>query len=336
VKSHFGLDIGSGLIKAVWLVKEKEKYRLLALGETPTPLVATDTTGESEEVKLGEAIKKLVADLEIKTKLAVVALPETKVISRILSFPPMKEGEIYKAIFYEAETFIPYPLDQVQIDYQIIKASSQQVLVFVVAAPKKTVEKYEKIIQQAGLVPLALETTATALARTFGNASAQPMMILDLGSKSSTMTVTKKGMVFFTRTIPIGGEAFTRAISISLGMETFKAEEYKKTYGFQAGKWEGKIRQALGDVFARLGEEIKKGILSFKEEWKEDVKFLVVSGGTAALPGLTDELLKILGIEVQIGQPLGGIITEGGKIVVGEQQGWARFAVAVGLAKRER
>ncbi len=333
MKTFFGLDIGSGSIKASWIKKEKEKLRLLALGEAPTPVGVTEIA--SEQIRLAETVKKLVADLEIRTKLVAVALPETKVISRILVFPPMKEEEVYKAIFYEAETFIPYPLEEVQIDYQIIESSSAQILVFVAGAPKKIIQQYEDLIQKAGLIPMALETTATALGRTFGNTSPQAMMVLDLGSKSSTMVVTKRGFVFFTRTIPIGGEAFTRAISISLGMETFKAEEYKKTYGFQVGKWEDKIRKALGEVFERLGEEIRKGMLSFKEEWREDVKFLVVCGGGASLPGLTDELLKVLGVEVQIGQPLAGIETEGAKIMIGEQEGLSRFAVAVGLARRE-
>jgi len=334
MENHFGLDIGAGSIKIVLLKREGKKRQLLALGEVSTPAGSLEVT--SGEVKIIEGIKKLVKDLEIKSKLAVVALPETKAISRVLSFPPMKESEIYKAIFYEAETFIPYPLDQVQIDYQVIENTSQRVLVFVVAAPKKLIERRTEVVQESGLTPLALETTATALARAFENSTNKPMMILDIGAKTSTMVVTKNNLVFFTRTIVFGGEAFTRSISISLGMETVKAEEYKKAYGLESGKWEDKIKKALNDISGRLIEEIKKGMLTFKEEWGEDVGFLVISGGGALLPGLADELVKILGIEVQISQPLAGVGIEGARMITDNQKEFSKFTTAIGLAKRGR
>jgi len=334
MQNHFGLDIGVNSIKIVSLKGEGKKRQLLALGEVSTPAGGLEAT--SGEVKVIEGIKKLVKDLEIKSKLAVVALPETKAISRVLSFPPMKESEIYKAIFYEAETFIPYPLDQVQIDYQIIENTSQRILVFVAAAPKKLIERQIRVVREAGLMALALETTAIALARTFGNSTNKPMMVLDIGAKTSTMVVTKNNLVFFTRTIVFGGEAFTRSIGISLGMDTVKAEEYKKAYGLESGKWEDKIKKALTDISGRLVEEIKRGILTFKEEWGENIGFLVVSGGGALLPGLTDELVRILGIEVQIGQPLAGIEMEGARVITDNQKEFSKFATATGLAKRER
>ncbi|MBL7078357.1 type IV pilus assembly protein PilM [Candidatus Shapirobacteria bacterium] len=333
MSGQIGLDIGVSLTKIACLEKRGEGWKLLGLGETTSPPGGTQLL--SAESRLAEAVKKLVADLGIKTRVAISALPEESITSRVLSFPPMKEEEVYKAIFYEAETFVPYPLEEVQVDYQILQQTPDRILAFVVAAQKTIIERYEKIINEANLVPAAIETTATALSRCLPESMEKPAMILDLGARNSTMVVTKNGSIYFTRTVPFGGEAFTRSLSVALGMDNFQAEEYKKAYGFKGGEWEGKIHRALHDVFVRLGEEIKKGLLAFQEEWQDQVGFLMIAGGGASLPGLTEELVKILGIEVQINQPLAGIDLEGAKWLVQSREDLARFAVAVGLAKRK-
>ncbi|MCD6226084.1 type IV pilus assembly protein PilM [bacterium] len=331
--NFFGLDVGNQTIKIAFLRKEKEKYFLYALGEAKTQGELSTPNGE---VKAAEAVKRLMGDLEIKERVVVSALPESAVISRVLSFPPMKEEEVYRAIFYEAETFVPYPLNKVQIDYQVIEKTPRRSLVFVVAAPKELIKQRTSFLQSVGLVPLALETTATALARVFGNETGQPVMILDIGAKSSTMLVTKNKAVYLTRSLPFGGEAFTRAIALSLGMDPLKAEEYKKAYGFLKEEWEGKIRKAMEEIFLHLLEEVKKGLLTFKEEWNEEIKVLIVSGGGALMPGLTDELVNRLGIEVQIGQPLEKVEkTPQAKMVISEEKELPKFAVAIGLAMRE-
>lgn len=328
------MDIGTGSIKAVQLEKKGAVEKLVCLGEAKNPLSAGALDAETALAKTGEIIKKLMADLEIKTKFAVVALPENKVISRIVTFPPIKESEINKALFYEVETFVPYPKEKIQLDYQIVEKTKEKILLFVVATQKETVARYEKLLKAVGLVPVALETTSSALARALAPNSHKPTMIVDLGAKDSTMIIVRGGSIYLTQVIGFGGDAFTRAVSISLGMDFFKAEEYKKTYGFQADKWENKIRSALIEVFDHLAEEIKKGMLSFKEDWGEQVGLLILSGGGATMPGLSDELVKILGIEIQIGRPLAKVDTAGAKFLIESQKESSRFSVPVGLAKR--
>ncbi|MFH1601370.1 MAG: type IV pilus assembly protein PilM [Candidatus Shapirobacteria bacterium] len=332
--AQLGIDIGISSLKISCLEKKGEGWRLLGLADTKTPTGHTQLL--SNETRLAEEIKKLTADLGVKTKMAVVALPEQETTSRVLSFPPMKDEEVYKAIFYEAETFVPHPLDQVQIDYQIISKTADRILTFAVAAKRSLVESYEKIITQAGLIPVAIETAAVSLARIIPENLDKPVMVLDLGARDSTMIVAKDRSIYFSRTVPFGGEAFTRSLSGALGMNDFQAEEYKKAYGIKGGEWEGKIRESLQEVFIHLGEEIKKGFLAFSQEWQEPVGFLIISGGGASLPGLADELVKILGIEVQTCQPLAGISAEGARLLIEDKQELARFALSVGLAKREK
>jgi len=327
------LDVGAGSIKIVQLDKENDKYKLVCLGEVKNPSGGNFDT-ETQMTKTAEVIKRLIGDLEIKTKLTVASMPETKLVSRVVAFPPIKESEIEKALFYEVETFVPFPKDKIQLDYQVIERTKEKVLVFVVAAQKEVVAQYEKLIRSLGLVPMALETTSVALSRALATDLAKPTMIVDLGSRNSTMVIVKRSHIYLTRVLRFGGDAFTRAISVSLGMDFLKAEEYKKTYGFQADRWENKIRNSLIEVFSHLAQEIKTGMLSFKEDWGEQVALIILSGGGATMPGLSDQLIKILGIEIQVGRPLSGIDVSSAKLLIETEKESSRFSVPVGLAKR--
>lgn len=333
---HFGLDIGTSSIKIAWLDGKPDKLKLLAMGEEKNPVAGANLDSETSLTKTSETIKKLTAELEISTKLVVTALPENKVISRLLSFPPINEAEIGKALYYETETFVPYPKDKVQLDYQIVEQTKDKILVFVVAAHKDVVERVQKLIKLSGFVPMALETTSISLVRSLAPKTQVPTMIVDLGASNSVITVVKNGGVYISRVIGLGGNAFTRAISSTLGMDLFKAEEYKKAYGFQAGNWESKIRNALFEVFDHLAEELKKVALSYSEEWNEKIELLVLSGGGAITPGLTDELIKILGVEIQVAQPMIGIDIKGAKMVSVDQRDYSRYTIPIGLAKREK
>lgn len=329
---QFGLDIGFGSIKAAWLKKERNGFRLLSLGEAKSP-EGLDLSVETGLNQAAETIKKLIADLEIKTNFVSLALPERKVISRVLIYPPMKDSEIAKALFYEIETFVPYPQKDVQLDYQVIQRTKDKMLVFVVVSRKETVQVYEKLAKRAGLVPVALESTALSLVRALSPQNSKPVMIVDLGARDSTLVVAQEGNVYLTNVARVGGEAFTRAISISLGMDFLKAEEYKKAYGIEEKYWEGKIRVALKEAFDHLATEIRKVMIAYKEEWGKDISLLILSGGGAAMPGLSDELVKILGVEVQTANPLVGINTEGARRAVESKEGLSRFSVCLGLAK---
>lgn len=329
----FGLDIGFSTVKAVQLKKERKGLSLVSLGEIASPQPGITGEVESQWAEVSGAIKKLVADLRIKTKNVAVNLPEHEVISRLKWFPPMKEGEVKAALEFEAETFIPHPLDKTQIDYEVIdKDEEGRLLVFVVAALKSTVNKYLRVVKLAGLSPAILETPSVSLARIFSS-SKSSSLILDLGTKYSNLIAGKEGNVFLTRTIPMGGEAFIRSIAVSLALEQNVAEGYLKAYGFRESELEGKVKEAIMPIFNRLVEEIKKTLYSFQEEWHEDINRIILTGGGAVLPEFAENLVKVLPVEVQVAQPFAGIQISAPLTIDINKEG-VRFATAFGLAAR--
>ena len=329
----FGLEIGDSSIKIVQLKKEPDSLTVLALGEAASPQPGISSKSEAQWRETAKAIKSLVKELKLKTKNAVVGLPESEVISRLIKFPSMKDREVRAALEFEVETFIPHPLDKIQMDYEIISRDENgKLLVFVVAALKETVEKYLKVLREAGVTPIALETPAVALARIFAS-SDSPVLIVELEGKYSNLIIGKQQNVFLTRSVPIGTESFVRAISVSLGLEISEAEGYCRTYGLKGDELEGKVKQALMPLFERLIHEVKKVIYAFNEEWRDNVGLLVFSGDGATIPEFTEETARILGIETQVAQPFAQVKLAAPAVIDVQKEG-GRFSVALGLAAR--
>ncbi len=340
MSNTIGLDIGVGSVKLVSVSKNSTGITTLdAIGETKTPLVdwtKPDKSGKSL-LEVSNAIKILLSDLKIKPTQAVASLPEDEVVSRLIRLPPLKESEVRDALKFEAETFVPYPLDQVSIDYEVIEQDeSGRLTVFAIAARNELISQYVKLFKLLGIDLLALESPAVAMRRVVVESvsATAGMLLIDMGEKYSDIVCINSGKVYFTRAMSVGGESLTRAISINLGLDMASAEEYKKAYGLKEMQLEGKIKNAITPVFSSMAEEIRRALASFREEQNKAAELLVLSGGGANLPGLAEELTRILGVEVQVIQPF--VKMDSTKIVlpIDLNAEGCRFSLAVGLAYR--
>jgi len=334
---YFGLDIGVSTVKVVSVDKNKNSYELVSLAEARSPGGAWLSGGDEAMKQMAMVIKKLVKDVGLKQKKVVFSLPENEVVSRLIPMPAMKDNEIKAALRFEAETFVPYPLEDVQLDYEIVsKDETGKMLVFAVAAKTELIDKYLKLLKMSGLSPMAVEAQAVALVRSVQHSTEfeKSAMLVDLGDKFSDVVVFKDRKIFMTRVVSVGGESFTRAISVGLGLDMASAEEYKKAYGMSEGELEGKIKQAVLPVFSSLADEIRKAIISHRDEWGEAIDLIVLSGGGANMPGLSEDLVRVLSAEVQIIQPFLRIDTSKVVLPIDLNRDACRFALAAGLALR--
>lgn len=334
-----GLDVGIGSIKAVSISKGKDKIFLDEIGEVKTPKIdwiKGDTKGQAIK-EVATSIRNLLKDIKCKARQAVACLPEEQIVSRLVSLPPLKESEVMDALKFEAETFVPYPLEEVTIDYEIVeKDNSGKFKVFVVAARNDLIAAYVKLFRAAGLELVALESTGVAMRRVIrlSMPNVNSMVVVDLGEKFSDIIGVHKGNISFTRSMPVGGESLTRSISLGLGLDMASAEEYKKAYGMNEAQLEGKIRNAILPIFASMSEEVRKALSLFAEENGRNVELLVLSGGGANLPGLAEEFTKLLGVEVQVIQPFINLDASNVSINFDLNTEGCRFTFAAGLALR--
>jgi type IV pilus assembly protein PilM len=334
-----GVDIGENAIKVVSISKDDGKGLILDyLGEAKAPRAEWQNGDNKTLEEVSVTLKNLINDLKIKSRQAVVCLPEGDVVSRLVRLPPLKESEIRDVLKFEAETFVPYPLDKVSIDYEIIeKDDAGRLTVFVVAARNDLIQTYIKLFKMVGLELIALESPSVAIKRTINSCLVSDLngiMIFDMGEKNSDIISLSKGNVYFSRSLSVGGESLTRAISINLGLDMSSAEEYKKAYGMKEMELEGKIRNAILPVFNNIAEELRKAMALFTEENGRPIDLLVLSGGGANLPGMAEELTKMLGVEVQVIQPFLKIDSSRLSLPINLNSDGCRFSLAVGLALR--
>lgn len=334
-----GIDIGSKTIKIVELEKEGASYTLNASGIVGySGITITKMADEKEMASLGQIIKKLHDQAGVSTKDVVISIPEPLVFTRTIKFPLLTDAEIASAVKWEAEQYIPIPINEAVIQHTILsrneKATPPEVLVLLVAAPKGVVEKYVKVVQLAGLNTIAVETELIALTRCLAPPN-MTVLLVDLGATSTNIAISKMGLLSFSRSIPIAGDAFTRAVSQGLGVTPEQAEQYKKTYGLTTTQLEGKVKGVLDPVLRLVVDEIKKAISYYLTDEKgETPGSLIVTGGTSAIPEIISTLTKLVGMEVLVGNPFAKI-----KIDPETAKKLAPYAplygVAVGLALRE-
>ena len=197
-----GVDIGQGSIKLVLIDKGSNGLLSLeSIGETKIPLSVERNVNKAKYFgEVGDALKSLLTDLKIKNKQVVASLSENDVISRMVRLPPMKDSEIMDALRFEAETFVPYPLDEVSIDYEVIeKDDAGRLSVFVIAARNDLIQAYVKLFKSLGLELIAIESPSVSYRRVVKNSikTVERVVILDLGEKYSDIFNINKGNAYF-------------------------------------------------------------------------------------------------------------------------------------------
>lgn len=310
-KFLLGLDIGMHTIKAVQMFRENNLNKLLAAGYIPTPSKITNLSNSkntNDDQLMAESINRLVHDMKVSTADVSISLPSANVITRVIELPLMSESELSSGIQWEAEQYIPMPLTKVKIDYGVISRDEEtnKMKILLIAAPTDLIEKYMKIVTLSGLNPIAIETEILAATRSITTSfpSLTQALVVSFGATTTEIALMHEQVLVYTKSVPIGGKTLTRAIAEELGFELSQAEEYKKTYGLEEDKLEGKIAKSITPYFTTIYNEIEKNIAYFKEQYPADeITNLTVCGGGAKLPGLILTLTKNLGLDSQISNP---------------------------------
>jgi len=339
-KKSFGLDIGTKTIKMVSLSRGKDGFTLDASIVAPMPAKGMMSDSPLDEEEMAQAIKKAVNDSGIEDKFVNIALPETQIYTKVIEMPVLSDKELSSAIYYEAEQYIPIPLAQITFVWSILSRPQKSVPgdkmeVLMVGAPTTLVNKYKKVIGMAGLTINSMETQILAAIRAVViDGNFPPTLIVDIGEVSTTLAVVKDGIMIFTYTTPTGGGAISRAIAGSFGLPQQEAEQYKKTYGFADRVFGGKIGQAAQPILMTILAEVKKAISFYQQKFREEpIKQLLLSGGTAKLPGINIFFANNSGIETVLANPWKRLINQ--NIPKQILDNGPEYTIAAGLAMKD-
>ncbi len=336
----FGLDIGSTSIKVAKFKKSGSGIEVEAIGIGQAPERGISSDSESDIATLAQHVKEVIKQANIRSEEVAVSLPDNQVYTKIIDMPPLSERELTASLKYEMEQYIPLPLDQVRTDWQILGTSNkdgkQTTSVFLVAAPLKLLNKYEKVIEQAGYLTSAIETEMISVYRSLYPLlyNPAPSIVVHMGAMTTSISVVKNGVILLVFTVDRGGLAITRAISSDLGIDPSQAESFKKVYGLNKETFEGKIGKSLFPILESIMGDVRKTMFMYKEKYNnEEISQIVLSGGTALLPGIDIYFTNQLGGQVIIGNAFQ--IYNIGKIPEELMRDASSFNTVVGLGIKE-
>lgn len=337
----FGLDIGVTNIKAVWLRREKDALFYVSAMSIATPSPGIQSESPFDHQELAQVINKLVSDAKILTNKVAIALPENHIFTKVIDMPMLSEKELSTAIYWEAEEHIPAPMETMSLAWTILKRprvvdTSQKMQVLLIAAPIQLIKRYQTILELSGLSLVAVESETLAVIRGVFRAPNPPTtIIMNIGSLTTSISIVESGVIVFNYSMPLGGVAMTRAIASDFGLSITQAEEYKKTYGLSDKNFGGKVGTAIEPIFANILTELKKAIAFYNEKYKNEspISQILLTGGSANLPGIDVYFVKNVGLETVIANPWKMLNISGVPKEL-EQLG-PEYAVACGLALKD-
>lgn len=339
-QSQIGLDIGSTSIKAVVLSTHEEHPKLLSLGHVVTPQPGMVSDNEVDLENLSNTIKSLLSGMQSPTKDTVLSVPESKVFTRVIyDLPYLTDEELAQAIRYAAEEFVPMPIQDVNLNFQVLARSAQKgpnsrTVVFVVATPKTVLDKYLHVAGLAGLKVIAVETEIIASSRSLvgSNPFSPTTLIVQMGAMTTDFAVLHEGLILLTRSISTGGLALTRAIAQLFNFEINQAEQYKRVYGLIEDQLEGKLVQAIKPIVNVIVSEAKKVVQAYEmQNPQRPVKRVILTGAGSKLPGLVIYFANSFNLEIQEGDPWMSI-SKDPKLQSKLNEEAAMYSIAAGLA----
>lgn len=336
----FGLDIGSTSIKVVWLDHEKNTFSYVSSLSAPAPMPGMQSESPFDQQETAQLINKLVIDAKITTDNVSIALPENHVFTKVIDMPVLTDKELKSAIYWEAEQYIPAPLDTMALDWSILQKPTavlpdDKMQVLLVAAPLALIKRYQTILELAGLTIVSIETEVLSTIRGLVSSDKSPTsLIVSIGALSTTLCIVQKGIIVFNYSIPLGGLAMSRAIASDFGLTPAQAEEYKRVYGLSDKNFGGKLGKAIEPILTAILSEIKKATTFYADKYKNiPISQVLLTGGGASLPGITLYFAQNLSIETVIANPWKMRNITGVPQPI-EVKG-PEYTVAVGLAMKE-
>jgi len=327
-----GLDLGTHAVRAVALRPKRKGWVLVAAGEAFVP--AGEHTTQTE---LAETAAMLLDTLGLRRASVAAAVSGHAVIVKRLTMAPMSAQELADTIPLEAEQYIPFPLADVQLDYQVLdgpRALPAEALdVLLVAARRDRVEERVAAMTATGRAPVILDVEAFALANAYeANYADRPealVVLVHVGHRGTIVCLVEHGQVAFTRDLNVGGATYLDAIGRDLGLDATAAARLLR----QEHLNDEATMSVVRDIHLQLMLEIRKTIDFHRASSAVDrVDRVVLSGGACQIDGLKHLLAAELEVEVEVTDPFRQI-SRLPRAVGGDAAGPA-YAVAVGLALR--
>jgi type IV pilus assembly protein PilM len=337
---YLSVDIGSSSIKVLEMRGRPGDLRLMHAATLPTPPAAIQNNMVYETTAVADATRALAESHAMRARKVITAVPGPAVIIKRVTLPAQGPRELENTILFEAGNFIPEDLENVNLDYQVTDYldDGKRMEVLLVAAKKDIVASYSETVRAAGLTPVVVDVDYFALENMFETnyepAPDRVIALVNVGARYSSINILKGGRSTFTGDVPVGGRDISEALMRDLGVTAEDAEALKA--GATVGKVPADQAAAVtSSAAAALIEEIHHALSFFwTAATDETIDAVYVSGGTARMPGLAEQLSERVQAPVEVANPFAHVTIDRGADTPELRRQAAEFAVAMGLAIR--
>jgi type IV pilus assembly protein PilM len=339
-----GLDIGSSTVKAVELMPAGKGFRVSAFGMEPVPPDAIVDGAIIDAGAVAGAIRRVFdANRALRAKEVCASLSGNAVIVKKITLPVMTESELDESIYWEAEQYIPFDIQDVNLDYQILDPGTGpdargSMDVLLVAAKKEKIGDYTGVITQAGRTPVIVDVDAFALQNAYevnyGLTPGEVVVLLNAGASAININILQGEQSVFTRDISMGGDAYTEALQKELDLPFEAAEQLKKGIPVDGATYEDAL-PVLRAVTENVLLEVQKTFDFFKATTASNrIDRLMLSGGAARVEGFQEMVQERFGTPVELFDPFRAVSCDPRKLAGEVADVAPHAAVAVGLALR--
>lgn len=307
-----GIDISSSAVKVLELVKDGEHFRVERYAVEPLPQNAVVEHAITEVEQVADAVERAIKRSGTRCKHVAVAVPAAHVITKLIKMPAnLNDQERQMQIEMEADHYIPYPLNEVNLDYQVLEVAepnAAEVDVLMAACRKEIVDDYLAVIQNHGLTPAVVDVETYAMENAYGliahhmpgGGMEKTVAVLDVGATETTINVMHNNRSVYTRHHTFGGRQLTEEIQRRYGLSYEEAGLAKK----QGGLPDNYQTDVLRPFMEAMCQEIMRALQFFYSSSPfNSVDQLLLAGGCSQIPGIDELVAARIGVPAMVANP---------------------------------
>ncbi len=313
-KNPIGLDIGSSYIKIARIDDVRAGYELALFDIMPLQPGIVSEGVIVDKANLIKSLKELLNKTGIKKEDAVICVSgHSSIVIKTISLPLMTEEELAASIKYEAEQYMPFDINEVYLDFEILgpRQGSDQMEVVIAAVKRDVMNDYVDSVKAAGLSVIIVDTDSFALSNAcevnYDISELNNIALINIGASITNINILQNGIPTFTRHIAIGSSVHTERLESSLDISREDAERIKKGHSIEDISPE-RIHEILITASDEIYAEIYKSFEYYKSSIGEaDINRIILSGGASLIKGFPEGMEERLGIKVEVIDPFRNI-----------------------------
>ncbi|MFK8048542.1 MAG: pilus assembly protein PilM [Halioglobus sp.] len=337
-----GLDVSSTTVKLLELSQTGGKYRVESYAVSSLPLDAVIEKNVNDVDGVANAIRSVIAQSRTKVKAVAAAVAGSSVITKMIDMPAgLAEDDMETQLTLEADQYIPYPLEEVAIDFEVQGISPErdtQVEVLLAACRRETIDARVEAVEGAELIPKIMDVEAYAMERAFSliqdqldMESENTVAVVDIGATMTTLSVLTNGQTIYTREQLFGGKQLTDEIMRRYGLPLEEAGLAKKQGGLP-DDYEPEVLEPFKDAVV---QQVARSLqFFFSSSQYNDVDYIILAGGVASMEGLEELVQDKLGTPTAVANPFADMAISSKVNAVALSSDAPAMMIACGLALR--